>query len=334
MVTLYFSVFLAQLHSENLVSQSFRFAKGTAQNMLSGIRTWFYFCVYFQFNTKPATKDSLVPFLQLMSLTVTYEHMKHLLSAIKFYHEAVGEQYPDHDFDVNNTLHGLKRELSHTVFQALPITPAIMRKIFAGLDMSKPKDLALWCSYLITFFCLFRKSNSVPKSSKQMDMKRTLQRRHIRVDLAANIVYVHVTFSKTIHFGQRDLIIPIPGNQDEALDPVRHLHAFFTKCPCAPESPAFTYSTGKCITAITYSGFTTSLKQLLKKAGLNPSLYSGHSFRRGGATLLYNLGASILQIQASGDWSSQCFVRYLHISEEERLKVQALVSSAISGGVH
>ena len=297
--------------------------------MISGIRTWFYFCVYFKFPARPATRESLVPFLQLMSITVTYEHLKHLLSAIKFYHQAIGETFPDHDFDVNNTLHGLKRELSHTVFQALPITPSILRSLFAGLNMSKPKDLALWCSYLVTFFCLFRKSNSVPKSSKQMDMKRTLQRKHIRVDLAANIVYVHVTFSKTIQFGQRDLIIPIPGNEDAALDPVRHLHALFELCPCPQDSPAFTYSATSCIT---YSAFTTSLKQLLQKAGHNPSLFSGHSFRRGGATLLYNLGATILQIQASGDWSSQCFARYLHISEEERLKVQTMVSSALSGG--
>lgn len=324
-------MFLAQLHSENLVSQSHRFAEGTAQNMISGIRTWFNFCVFFNFPTKPATARSLVPFLQLMSLTVTYAHMKHLLSAIKFYHQAVGEQFPDHDFDVNNTLHGLKRELSHTVFQALPITPVIMRCLYSNLDMSKPKDLSLWCSYLITFFCLFRKSNSVPKSAKKLDMKRTLQRKHIRVDSAANIVFVQVTFSKTIQFGQRDLIIPIPGNQDEALDPVRHLNSLFEMCPCPAESPAFTYGKDKCIT---YSSFTTNLKQLLKKSGYDPSLYSGHSFRRGGATLLYKLGASILQIQASGDWSSQCFARYLHVSEEERLKVQLLVSSALSGGFH
>ena len=72
--------------------------------------------------------------------------------------------------------------------------------------------------------------------------------------------------------------------------------------------------------------------KLLKLAGYDPSLYSGHSFRRGGATMLYKLGASILQIQASGDWASQCFVRYLHVSAEDRQSVQMLVSEAISSG--
>ena len=323
------SVYLVQLRSENLVSQSHRFAKGTAQNMISGIRTWFTFCVYYNLLRIPATAVSLVPFLQLMSLTVTYDHLKHLMSAVRFYHQAKGVAFPEHDFDVNNTLHGLKRELSHTVFQALPLTPSIMRGMYKYLDMSKPKDLSLWCSYLVTFYCLFRKSNSVPKSGKNFNIKRTLLRKHIRVDSPNNMVYVHVTFSKTIHFGQRDLVIPIPGNEDAAMDPVRHLAELFDMCPCSPDSPAFTFGKEKCIT---YSGFTTSLKQLLMKAGHNPSLYTGHSFRRGGATLLYKLGASILQIQASGDWSSQCFARYLHVSEEERLKVQTLVASAMSSG--
>ena len=195
--------------------------------------------------------------------------------------------------------------------------------------MSSPRDLSLWCSYLVTFYCLFRKSNSVPKSTKNFDRKRTLLRKHIKVDTNNNMVYVQVTFSKTIQFGQRELIIPIPGNNDSAMDPVRHLHALSVLCPCPTDSPAFMYSKDKCIT---YSSFTTSLKQLLKKSGVDPSLYSGHSFRRGGATLLYRLGASILQIQASGDWSSQCFARYLHVSEEERLKVQTLVANALSDG--
>jgi integrase len=84
---------------------------------------------------------------------------------------------------------------------------------------------------------------------------------------------------------------------------------------------------------ISYSSFTNILKKLLSATGYNPGLFSGHSFRRGGATFLYKLGASIMQIQVSGDWVSQYFARYLHVSEEERLHVQNLISAAISSGV-
>ena len=329
MIIVLFTAHLAQLQAENQITQSYRFAKGTAQNMLSGIRTWITYCVYFSRPVLPATACSVVPFLELMSVTVTYSHLKHLLSAVKFYHLTKGLVFPEHDFEIVNTLHGLKRRKAHTPHQALPLTPAILRNMFTKLDMQKVKDRALWCSYLVTFYCLFRKSNSVPKSANNLDLKRTLLRKHIQVDAVNNMVYIHVTFAKTIQFGNRDLVIPIPGNSDSALDPVRHLLALFSAAPCLPDSPAFSFKAGH---FITYSTFTTSLKKLLSAAGYNPSLYSGHSFRRGGATFLFQLGASVLQIQASGDWSSQCFVRYLHVSEEERFRVQLLVAGAISAG--
>ena len=76
--------------------------------------------------------------------------------------------------------------------------------------------------------------------------------------------------------------------------------------------------------------FTTRLKSLLTKAGYNADLYSGHSFRRGGATFLHSVGGTSLMVQASGDWSSTCFTRYLHLSFGERLRSQVLIANAIS----
>ena len=275
----------------------------------------------------PAATGDLVLFLELMAITVTYSHLKHLLTSIKFYHKAQNLQFPEFDFDIVNTLQGIKRRQSHTPHQALPITPDIMRDLYSHLDMSKVKDRALWCSYLITFYCLFRKSNTVPKSKSKVNLSRTLLRRHIRI--TQDTVYVHCTFSKKIQFGQKDLVIPIPSNSDPAMDPVRHLSALYSSVNCSLDAPAFSYGPNL---FISHNSFTSNLMKLLKLAGYDPSLYSGHSFRRGGATMLYKLGASILQIQASGDWASQCFVRYLHVSAEDRQSVQMLVSEAISSG--
>ena len=267
---------LEQLRTENLISQSHRFAKGTAQNMISGMRTWFFFCVYFGVQHRPATAHGLVPFLELMAITATYCHLKHLLSSIKFFHKAKNLQFPEFDFDVVNTMQGIKRRQSHTPHQALPLTPDILKDMYSLLDMSKVKDRALWCSYLVTFYCLFRKSNSVPKSMKKVDLKRTLLHRHIRI--VQNTVLVHCTFSKTIQFGQRYLVIPIPGNSDPALDLVRHLSALYAAVDCPGDAPAFSHGPNQ---FVTHSSFTTRLNQLLTQAGYSPSLYSGHIFRRG-----------------------------------------------------
>ena len=110
--------------------------------------------------------------------------------------------------------------------------------MFRNLDMSKIQDLALWCSFLVSFFGLLRKGNAVPDSSK-FEKSKILVRRNICLDLPGNIVYVYLGFSKTNQFGARDLVIPIPGNQDPALDPVRHLDTLFSRVQIRDDAPVF-----------------------------------------------------------------------------------------------
>ena len=63
---------------------------------------------------------------------------------------------------------------------------------------------------------------------------------------------------------------------------------FSTSIP--PLSPAFSYIENGSKKFITYTQFTSKLKELLDMAGYSPELFSGHSMRRGGATLLFQLG--------------------------------------------
>ena len=125
------------------------------------------------------------------------------------------------------------------------------------------------------------------------------------------------------------MIIPVPGNQDPRLDLVRHVTNLFAVVDADPDQPAFSYAPGK---FVHYRLFTDRLKALLSSCGLDASHYSGHSFRRGGASFLYKVGGSILQIMSSGSWASTCFTRYLFLTDEERMEAQLLISSAINKG--
>ena len=329
-MTILFSVFLNQIQANNIITQGFRFAVNSARNVISHIRTFLYFCIFFGLVPLPASSMTLCCFAELMSLTVTFGHIKNILSSIKYLHASYNLVYPDNDFSLDTTLQGLKRKLAHTPFQVLPLTPEIMRSMYTHLDMRKCEDLALWCSYLLAFYCLFRKKNVCPESSEP-NSEKTLRRKHIRVDVEENVVYVYCNFSKTNQFGAHDLVIPIPGNSDPCMDLVRHLDQLFSRVNADPDSPAFTFAPSR---FIHYSLFTSRLKSLLAQAGLDPSSYSGHSFRRGGASFLYQVGGSILQIMASGSWSSTCFTRYLFLTEEERLDAQLLTAKAISETRH
>ena len=312
----------------NVATQSYRFAKNSMRNMISNIRTYVFFILYFGLPLLPADPMDLCKFLELMALTCGYGHLKNILSSVKYLHEAYGHKFPSNNFNLDTTLQGLKRRLAKTPFFVMPINPRILLSMYELLDMSKPCDLALWCSFLVAFYGLFRKGNIVPEAGP-LDPRQTLTRDHITLDKVNKIVYIRVTFSKTIQFCQRDLIIPIPTNNNPALDLFRHMEKLFDTVLAPGTAPAFSYSK---TLFVTYNGFTKRLKDLLSRAGLSPSLYSGHSFRRGGASYLHQVGGSVLQIQAAGDWSSQCFTRYLYLSTEERLKAQHLVSAALSAG--
>jgi hypothetical protein len=167
-----------------------------------------------------------------------------------------------------------------------------------------------------------------PESSEPSNEK-TLRRKHIAIDPENNVVYIYCNFSKTNQFGSSDIVIPVPGNTDPKLDLVRHLSNLFSILDADQDQPAFTFAPGK---FVHYKLFTMRLKSLLSSVGLDASQFSGHLFRRGGASFLYQVGGSILQIISSGSWSSTCFTQYLFLTEDERLEAQLLMSSEISKG--
>ena len=307
-------------------TQSYRFAKSTRKGMLSGIRTWIFFCKQFQFPIYPAEVKHLVLFLEFNSQTSGYAHLKHLFYCVKYLHMRKDLPFPSASFELETTLQGLKRRLSGAANQVLPITPTILRAMFTKLDLKKLSDLAVWCCFLVTFYCLLRKANSVPEGP-EYDVNHILARRHIHFDHSTKMVLVFVGWSKTNQFGSRDLVVPIPANSDPALDLYRHINNLFSRVFVPGERPAFSYSKEK---FVSYTTFTTRLKSLLSASGTDPRHYSGHSFRRGGATYLHSLGATPLEIQACGDWQTLVFTRYLHLSLEERWRSQQLMAEAIS----
>ena len=315
-----------QLRKDNIRTQGFKYAKKSAANIVSGIRQWIYFSLYFMIPVLPASVVPLVCFLELMSRTVGYQHLKHLLHSVKFLHQALNLPFPENNFQLDVSMQGLKRKLAKVPFQVLPITPNVLRDVFKHLDLRKKSDLALWCSFLLSFYALLRKKNVVPVAGHH-DSSKVISRRHIKICPEKNMLLLYVGFSKTNQFGARDLVIPIPGNSDPVLDPVRHFQDLFSSVRASEDSPAFLFGPNS---YVTYDTFTSRLKTLLTKAGYPASSYSGHSFRRGGATFLHACGGTALMVQATGDWSSSCFTRYLFLSTSQRWNSQLLMARGIA----
>ena len=231
------------------------------------------------------------------------------------------------EFQVDTVLQAIKQKIAKVPFQVLPITPKILLDMYNFIDISKPSDLALWSSFLVAFYCLFRKANVVPKGIAKFNSQKELSRRKVCILEDNDIILIHSNYSKTNQFMNRTSVIPLVRHSVQALDPVYHVKLLFST-DLADDSPAFSYLENGRLKCITYDFFTKKLKSLLRLAGYSPELYSGHSFRRGGATLLFQLNCDPLIIQALGDWSSDQYLKYLGLSLDQRYVAQQLMVSA------
>ena len=92
-----------------------------------------------------------------------------------------------------------------------------------------------------------------------------------------------------------------------------------------PLQPLFVNSS---LTPVTYNSFLKRLRAFLQSCGLNPAEFSGHSFRRGGATWAFKSGLSEQVIQKLGYWSSSAFLRYIDSDSNQQMQaVQQMVTS-------
>ena len=140
------------------------FSSGTRRNIKSHLRQYILFCCHFKKTIVPAERDTLVAFFELFSLSVGYDHLKNVYSSIKFLHKALNLPFLEEEYQVNTILQSLKRKLAKVPFQVMPITPKILCDLYNFIDINSPVDLALWSSFLVAFYCLFRKANVAPKS--------------------------------------------------------------------------------------------------------------------------------------------------------------------------
>ena len=132
---------------------------------------------------------------------------------------------------------------------------------------------------------------------------------------------------KTNQFMSTTSLTPLVPSAITALDPVYHYSKLLAENAAKRTCPAFSFYEAGLLKCVTRRSFTEYLKYLLVRIGLDPAQWSGHSFRRGGASLLYRLGIDPLTIQASGDWSSDTFLRYLEVTLDRLWSAQCAMAS-------
>jgi hypothetical protein len=320
---------MKQLERDVRKTKKAAFATGTKCNLLTQWKAFLYFCLYFCLVPVPASVETVQLYIQFLSREfASVQSIKNYVNGVKLLHLYKAEVFPHiGSFNLNLMYRGLSRMKLHCVKQVLPITFNILLKMFAHIDCNCYIDVTVWCCFLLAFFMFARKSNMVPPSVFGFDNKKHLQRGDIKCNSFGLIV--RIKWSKTIQFGERILSIPLTAIPGSVLCPVS---AYINMCrmiPGTPSSPAFLIPQNDKFITLTYSTFTHHLKRLLNLAGINADSYSGHSFRRGGATAAFKAGVPGELIQLHGDWKSDAYLQYLNIDMAEKLKVSKSIALLI-----
>ena len=131
--------------------------------------------------------------------------------------------------------------------------------------------------------------------------------------------------TKTIQFGKRRLHIPLIRT-GSVLCPVTAYESVLSLSHTDSSGPAFVFLKQGRVRWLTCSIFIRTFRSILKSGGVaDAAAFTGHSFRRGGATWAFQAGVPGELIQLCGDWASDAYKQYLEFSMEDRLGLAALL---------
>ena len=254
------------------------------------------------------------------------------LNIVRLMHEKSGLSNPIDNWELRAVRRGIQRSLGRPPKQKLPISIDILHLLFNNLDLHIPQQQAFWTACLVAFFAFLRKSTLLPKSGNGCDRIKALCLGDVHLP-DRSLFYLHIRHSKTIQFGQRQLTIPIAAVQDSNLCPVTAMINMLSdvKSQNLPKlAPLFSFvNPDGSLGHLTHSSFVKTLKATLSAAGMDPSVFSGHSFRRGGCSYAFKLGLSPLLIKLRGDWKSNAFERYVNIEDTHHLLVAKKLSTSV-----
>jgi len=292
-------------------------AESTHANRRSHLKSYLKFCNtqhYVVFPIQPLVASRYVAFLAYYGRK--YGTIQNHIASLKHFHQLHGFTLGwDTNFLFALTLKGLKRYASNFVNRKQAITPQMLHQMSACLKLTSPLHAAMWSLFLVAFFSFLRKSNLVFSDASN----------YTKVLLGSDLTFTEhgaslaIRETKTIQFKQRKLCIPIPSISGSRLCPISALRNHLLLNKIAPHQPLFSVlSAPGSSHPITYSMFCSFLKQLISIIGHDPSVFSPHSFRRGGATFAFDCGLPAEFIKMQGDWRSNAYQVYLELTDAQK----------------
>ena len=301
------------------VSRYNAFAKGSFSNLRTQVRCFFTFCVYFGRQPLPADAITIYGFAQFISRSMVPATVANYLSGVKMLHVFHGLPYPhSEDFLLRLELRGISWLNPHVPVRAIPVTPAVLRVFHQSMDFQDSLQVSVWACCLVLFHTMARLGSILPASRtspKQQFLTKD------RVNFSLEGLLITLLHTKTIQFGKRRLHIPLL-RMDSVFCPVTAYEQLLRLVTPATSGPALVFVQDGQIKWLNKSIFISTFRSVLRSGGhKDAAAFTGHSFRRGGATFAFQAGIPGELIQICGDWASDSYKRYLEFNMKTRLEL-------------
>lgn len=290
------------------------FRPGTRKNLQTQLDTYLHFCAYYQYQPFPCDSEILCQYAFFLSKSFdSTASVKNYISGVKSFSKLLGHDISAFDsVDLKLTIQGISKVCLHMPKSKLPLSYSDLRLMIQFLDTSKPLQACMWVFLTFAFFGMLRASNLLCVSLKSFKSSEQLIR--CNVHFVSEGLNLYISWSKTRQTHDFLHILPLGKCHDILLCPVRAYYNLLHVIPADAMSPVMGIPNCKSkhkLVPVTKHQLVSLFKTLLLKCHLDPSFYSLHSLRHGGATLAAKAGVSELMLKTHGDWRSDSYQTYI-----------------------
>lgn len=277
----------------------------TLKTYSSAQRKFISFCEEHNLTSVPASNETLSLFISNLHEQGFKGSSIHVyLSGIRNLHITKDHVPPVLSPKLKLQLKGANN-LSAPTIRKLPITFDLLCKMIHKLkDM--PDELVLKTVMATAFFGCFRAGELCVTGSGGFNSELHLSQSDVTIDYYNHAIVIKLKSSKTDK-ERKGVLVNVGCSQ---VDICAHcfMIQMLTNVKPSSEVPLFSVCGGS---PLTREYFCSIIRLLLTMLNIDPTHYSGHSFRAGAATSAGNVELSSWELKKLGRWSSDCYNIYL-----------------------
>jgi hypothetical protein len=294
----------------------------TRSTYTSAQKRYLRFCESFSYNPLPTCEETMLGFVSfLFSQGLKGTSISVYVAAVRSLHDHCGLLYPDQMPRLKLAMRG-SHVLSDPPVRKLPITFSLLCKILGKMSYH-PAELVIQLAMCVSFFGCLRAGEVCVPDGAVFDEKRHLCVRDVQVFSEERMFSLTLRQSKTDRLG-KGVVIYIGCSHHVVCAYCLMLTFLERKSDVVETSPLFADAY---IPVLRKSMFVNATRLVLSSLGLDPSKYSGHSFRAGSATSGADSGFNPWELKMLGRWSSECYNIYLRNPKVVSNFAQRLASS-------